>query len=100
VQFSRDLRDGVVSGLITVSFRLWRQPKVRIGNRYPVAGALIEIDAIELLPFSAITADDLRRTGEPDFEALRERAAHAGPITPDTLLYRVEFHIVDLEPPG
>ena len=27
-------------------------------------------------------------------ESLRQRAAHAGPITDGTLLYRVEFHAV------
>ena len=55
---------------------------------------MIEIDEIELLPFSSITDDDLARTGEPDLETLRRRAAHAGPIHEDTLLYRVEFHVV------
>jgi hypothetical protein len=30
-------------------------------------------------------------------ETLRHRAAHAGPITGDTLLYRVEFHAVATE---
>jgi len=34
----------------------------------------------------------VRRAGEPDREALRRRAAHAGPIDDGTLLYRVEFH--------
>ena len=53
----------------------------------------IEIDDIELLPFSSITDEDLARTGEKDVEALRRRAAHAGPIGHDTLLYRVEFHV-------
>jgi hypothetical protein len=100
VQFSRDLREGVMSGQITVSFRLWRQAKVRAGNRYSVGPAQIEIDAIELMPFSAITVDDLRQTGEPDLGALRERAAHAGPISDDTLLFRVQFHVVDTEPDG
>ena len=28
MQFSRDLRDDVITGDITVSFRLWRRPKV------------------------------------------------------------------------
>jgi hypothetical protein len=46
------------------------------------------------LPFSSITDEDLARTGEPDLETLRRRAAHAGPIHDDTLLYRVEFHVV------
>ena len=54
----------------------------------------IEVDDIELLPFSSITDEDLARTGEDDVEALRRRAAHAGPIGDDTLLYRVEFHVV------
>jgi hypothetical protein len=30
--------------------------------------------------------------GEPDRETLRQRAAHAGPIDEDTLVYRIEFH--------
>ena len=54
----------------------------------------IEIDEIELLPFSSIVDEDLARTGEPDLEALRRRAAHAGPIHDETPLYRVEFHVV------
>jgi hypothetical protein len=36
----------------------------------------------------------VRRSGEPDRETLRRRAAHAGPIDDGTLLYRVEFHLV------
>jgi hypothetical protein len=94
MQFSRDLRDEVISGGITVSFRLWSRPKVRVGGRYPVGPAQIEVDSIELLPFAAISPDDLRRSGEPDREALRRRAAHAGPVDDETLLYRVEFHLV------
>jgi hypothetical protein len=93
VEFSRELRDAVMSGDITVSFRLWRRPKVREGGRYPVGPAQIEVDGVELVPFASITADDIRRSGEKDREALRRWAAHAGPIGDDTLLYRVEFHL-------
>ncbi len=94
MEFSREIRDDVISGDITVSFRLWTRPKVTVGSRYPVGPVLIEVDSIELMPFSSITPDDLVRTGEPDIESLRKRAAHAGPIDDDTLLYRVEFHVV------
>jgi hypothetical protein len=93
VEFSRDLRDDVIAGDITVSFRLWQRPRVRAGGRYRVGPALIEVDSIELVPFAAITSDDVRRSGEPDRETLRQRAAHAGPVTDDTLLYRIEFHL-------
>jgi hypothetical protein len=94
VEFSKELREDVIAGDITVSFRLWRRPKVRAGGRYPVGPVRIEVDSVELIPFSAITAPDVRRSGEPDRETLRRRAAHAGPIDDGTLLYRVEFHLV------
>ena len=94
VQFSADLRDRVANGKITVSFRLWSRPKVKVGGLYRSGPVMIEIDDIELLPFSSITDDDLAWTGEPDLESLRQRAAHAGPIDDDTLVFRVEFHVV------
>lgn len=94
VQFSPELRDRVADGTITVSYRLWSRPKVKAGGAYRSGSVTIEIDGIELLPFSSVTDDDLARTGEPDVEALRRRAAHAGPIHDDTLVYRVEFHVV------
>jgi hypothetical protein len=94
MEFSRELRDSVLAGDITVSVRLWKRPQVKEGGRYRVGPGLIEIDAIELVPFAAITEADVRRAGERDREALRERAAHAGPIAEDTLVYRIELHAV------
>jgi hypothetical protein len=94
VEFSKELREDVLSGEITVSFRLWRRRKVLPGRRYRVGPGWIEIDSIELVPFSSIDSGDVRRAGEPDLEALRSRAAHAGPIDGNTLLYRIEFHPV------
>src|SRR5258705_12674597 len=93
MEFSRELRDGVMSGEITVSFGLWRRSKVKEGGRYPVGPAQIQVDSVELMPFASITEADIRRSGERDRESLRRRAAHAGPIAGDTLLYRVEFHL-------
>ncbi len=92
--FSRDLREAVANGEITVSIRLWSRPQVKLGGRYATAGVVIEIDSLELLPFSAVTAEDVRLAGEPDRESLRGRAAHAGPITDDTVVYRIEFHVL------
>jgi len=94
MEFSKELREDVLSGEITVSIRLWRRRKVSPGRRYRVGPGWIEVDSIELLPFSLIDEDDVRRAGETDLEALRRRAAHAGPIDDDTLVYRIEFHAV------
>jgi hypothetical protein len=94
MQFSPDLRDGVASGRITMSFRLWSRAQVKVGGRYATAGVHIEVDSIEIVPFSSVTPAELRRSGEKDRESLRRRAAHAGPIDDDTLVYRIEFHVV------
>jgi hypothetical protein len=95
VEFSRELRNDVLAGDITVSIRLWQRLRVKQGGRYRVGPGQIEVDTIELVPFAAVTADDVRRAGEPDRETLRRRAAHAGPIDDGTLVYRIEFHAVD-----
>jgi hypothetical protein len=95
VQFSAELRDGVLAGAITVSYRLWTRPQVKVGGRYRVEAGQIEVDEIELVPFSSVTPADVRRCGEADRESLRRRTAHAGPVNDDTLVYRVEFHAID-----
>ena len=95
MQFSPELRDRVADGTITLSYRLWSRPQVKVGGIYRSGAVRIEIDDMELLPFSSITPDDLARTGEDDLESLRRRAAHAGPISDDTLVYRIEFHVVE-----
>jgi hypothetical protein len=97
VEFSRELRSDVLAGDITLSVRLWERPRVKQGGRYRVGPGEIEVDTIELVPFAAVTGDDVRRAGEPDRETLRRRAAHAGPIDEDTLVYRIEFHAVSLD---
>jgi hypothetical protein len=94
VQFSAALRDGVLDGSITLTYRLWTRPQVKVGGRYRVDAGLIEVDDVELVPFGSITAAEVRRCGEHDRESLRTRTAHAGPVADDTLVYRIEFHPV------
>ena len=93
VEFSKELYDDIAGGDITVSFRLWRRPQVKVGGRYRVGRVEIQVDAMDLVSFASITKADVRRAGEVDKEALRQRAAHAGPIADDTELYRVAFHV-------
>jgi ASCH domain len=95
VHFSPDLREGVLTGSITLTYRLWTRPKVKVGGRYRVESGSIEVDDIELVPFASVTSAEVRRCGEVDREQLRARTAHAGPVDDDTLVYRIEFHAVD-----
>jgi hypothetical protein len=34
MQFTKKLRDGVRSGRITCSVRIWMRPKMKVGGRY------------------------------------------------------------------
>lgn len=95
MEFSQELRPAVLAGEITVSFRLWSRPQVKAGGHYRIRGGEIAVESVELVPFFAIDEADVRAAGERDIEALRSRAAHAGPIHDDTLLYRVQFHVVE-----
>jgi hypothetical protein len=95
MEFSRELRSDVLAGDITLTVRLWKTARAKPGGRYRVGLGEIEVDRVDLVPFSAIGATDVRRAGERDRESLRDRAAHAGPIAEDTLVYRIEFHVTD-----
>ncbi|MGZ4330541.1 MAG: hypothetical protein ACXVXL_21340 [Solirubrobacteraceae bacterium] len=66
MEFSRELRDDVLAGDITLSARLWKRPRVKQGGRYRVGPGEIEVDAVELVPFAAVTGEDVRRAGESD----------------------------------
>jgi hypothetical protein len=94
MQFSPELRERVATGRITLTFRLWSRPQVKIGGQYATGAVRIEIDSMEMVPFSSVTAADVRRAGEKDRESLRRRTAHAGPVDDDTLVYRIEFHVL------
>ena len=94
MEFSKELRDDIAAGDITLSFRLWRRRQAKVGGRYRVGRVEILVDDMELMRFADIPDADVRRAGETDREALRRRAAHAGQITDDTLLYRIAFHVV------
>jgi hypothetical protein len=96
VQFSADLRERVADGTVTLAYRLWSRPHERDGGVYRVGPVLIEVDDVELVPYGSLTGADLAGTGEPDLQSLRVRAAHAGPIHDDTVLYRVQFHVCGL----
>ena len=93
MEFSKELRDDVAAGDITVTFRLWRRPQVKVGGRYRVGRVEIEVDAMDTVTFASISKADVRRAGEIDKEQLRRRAAHAGPIEDETELYRIAFHV-------
>ena len=61
--FTKRLRDGVRSGAITCSVRIWTRPHVKAGNRYKMEEGEIEVDSIEPIDFREITPELARESG-------------------------------------
>ncbi len=61
--FTKRLRDGVRSGRITCSVRIWMRPHVKVGNRYRMDEG--EIQVVSVLPISLadITPELARESG-------------------------------------
>ena len=83
--FSADAWPGIADGSITVTFRAWKRPQAKAGGHYRVAGMLIEAVDVRQIPVDEITADDARRAGAVDVDALRSRLGTSDPV------WRIDF---------
>jgi hypothetical protein len=90
MQFTKRLRAGVLRGDITCSVRIWASPHVKRGGRYSVDGGVIEVDSIERIEFSDITAKLARESGFGSVVDLLKIAKHG----PGEKVYLVRFHPV------
>jgi hypothetical protein len=90
VQFTRRLREGVRRGEITCSIRIWMRPHVKVGNRYPIEGGAIEVDAIVPIAFDDITPELARASGFLGVVDLLKTAKHG----PGENVYLVRFHFI------
>jgi hypothetical protein len=76
VLFTKYLRDGVRSGAITRSVRVWMSPRVRAGRRYRFEEGEIEIDSIVPITPEQITLRLARECGFAGVSDLLKVAKH------------------------
>lgn len=91
--FKKPFWDRLVSGEITLTFRRWQKPHVRVGGRYrchPIG--VLEVDALEVVPVKRITEDDARRAGFASRDELVAYLGELGPLDDETPIHRVELH--------
>lgn len=88
--FTKFLRDGVRSGAITKSVRLWMGPKVKAGKRYRFEDGEIEVDSISEIAMRDITPRLARECGFATVDDLLKVAKHGRGEN----VYLVEFHYV------
>lgn len=90
MQFTKRLREGVRSGEITCSVRIWMRPHVKRGGRYPIEGGAIEVESIEPIELSDITPALARESGFRSVVDLLKVAKHGR----GSNVYLVRFHFV------
>src|SRR5919198_2482095 len=89
--FERRLRDGIEDGSITVAFRRWKRPQVVAGGRYRTGtGMIVEVESVDLVEESAISARDARRAGYASVSDLLADVPGAAEVP----LYRLVLHRV------
>ena len=88
--FTKYLRDGVRSGAITRSVRVWMRPHVRVGKRYHFEEGEIEIDSIVPITVEQITPRLARECGFAGVSDLLQIARHGRGEN----VYLVDFHYI------
>lgn len=99
--FTANAHAGLASGAITVTYRVWARPQVKLGGAYRVGGRhlktdiWLEVDAIDQVTVASISAAEVKASGHPDrtalVAALRQRDPH---LAETSVVYRIGFHRV------
>jgi hypothetical protein len=90
MQFAKRLREGVRSGEITTTVRIWMRLQVKVGGRYRMEEGEIEVDSIELIGFPEITPQLARASGFLGVLDLLKVAKHGRGEN----IYLIRFHYV------
>src|SRR5436190_5886957 len=88
--FVKYLRDGVRSGAITSSVRVWHRPHVTVGKQYRMEAGQIEVESIIPITFDDITPDLARACGFDSVLDLLKVAKHGRGEN----VYLVRFHYI------
>jgi len=94
VIFTKRLREGVRSGKITCSVRIWQRPHVKVGGRYAMEEGQIEVDQVLPITLEDVTPQLARASGFKDVADLLSIAKHG----PGESVYLVGFHYVPPRP--
>jgi hypothetical protein len=90
VVFTKRLRDGIRTGKITCSVRIWMRPHVKVGNRYRMDEGEIEVVSVLPMTLADITPALARESGFKGVVDLLKTAKHGSGEN----VYLVRFRFV------
>jgi hypothetical protein len=84
VLIPRATLDAIRAGDVTLAFRRWERPRLKVGTRMRTAVGLVEVTSLEQVEPARLTEDDARAAGAASADALRaaqpRRAAAGEPL--------------------
>jgi hypothetical protein len=92
VQIRRPVLEAIAAGTVTLAFRRWDRPRVRVGGTQRTPVGVLEFTAVDLVDESHLTTDDAHAAGFANLADLRR--AQRG----DGQLYRVAMRLSGPDP--
>lgn len=92
--FRQDILEGIRAGEVTLAFRRWMRPRMRVGTRLRTKVGVVEIVAVDEVKVRSVTDADARAAGAPDRKTLLAGLANRSRDP----LYRVRLRFAGADP--
>ena len=87
MQFTKRLREPIRDGEITKTVRIWKSPRVKVGNAYALPPGRAIVESIQEIELANINQTLARETGFSSVAELLKLAQHGS----GTHIYLIEF---------
>ncbi len=74
--FTKRLRDPIKRGEVTLSVRVWKSPRVKVGGRYALSPGYVEVTSIHEISLADVTPSLARKSGFAGLVDLLKVAKH------------------------
>lgn len=86
--FTKRLHEPIQNGEVTCSVRIWKRPRVKLGNSYVLGNGRVIVDKLYQIELDDITPSLARKSGFSGVADLLKVAKHGAGEN----VYLIEFH--------
>lgn len=86
--------EAAAEGRVTLAFRRWRRPTVRVGGSLTTSIGVLSIDSVDPVEPEAISAAEAGAAGHSDLDSLHAALSKR----PEGTVYRISFHLTGPDP--
>jgi hypothetical protein len=94
VLIDRATAQGIADGSVTLAFRRWDRPRMRVGSRQRTGAGVVEVVSVEVVDPASLTDEDARAAGTGSLERLHSLLDRR----PGSAVYRMEVRWAGPDP--